>query len=1041
MSTQNGTLCTCGCCDDEALASLPELSNNPGLPALKYRVGTHGSFKEFMLSRFFRHEALGKLGTRSDDDHSVATIDAWATVLDVLSFYQERVINEGFLRTATERLSVLELARHIDYKLRPGVAASTHLAFTMNDAPGSPPSAILPAGTKVQSVPKQDELPQIFETSDELEARVVWNGLNVQTRKKHIPVFGERVIYLAGINTGLQLGDALLFIGDERSQSAGSERWDFRKVQQVIPDNAANHTKVTWAKGLGSAEFNIHPAGINFKVYALRQKAFVFGYNAPDFRLLSDTIKTRFIKSGLIAQYYSGKALATPIMTRTENTVNYTKNATLPTGIPSTNFSVRWSGVFLSKAQGAYTFITDADDGVRLWVNNQLLIDNWTDHPVAHDTGTIALQANTLYSIRLEYYQGGVDYVMVLSWSGPGLAQQVMPSDVFFNNENSDDWPDYNVAGISAAADKISLDALYPKIVEDSWIVAATSEYEEVYKVAGTEESARKAFSLSGKSTVLKLSGENLVEKFDTHVRDLVLYGQSEELAIAETPVDTWLNYGREVTLEQLMPDLPAEKTVILSGKRKRLRLLNPLNKKARDIEFKAYGTGALIRKLLPGDSLIVTAIPIPAAGLQTIYLRDDAGVEGYTQLLADEYAFAPSGKEDAEVSEVHEIESLLPNTNPTTVVLKELVANLYDPAATQLLANVAHATHGETKVETLGSGNGSKVFQQFQLKQKPLTFVSAPTANGIETTLEVRVNDILWSETSSFYEAGPRDKVYTTAIADDGTVTIQFGDGKTGARLPSGVENVRATYRVGIGLAGMVDAGQLSLLMTPQLGVNKVTNPLPASGADDPEPRDAARNNAPLTVLTLDRVISVRDYEDFTRGFAGIGKARADVLWRGERQVVYITIASSNKSPIDKQSDLYKNLVAAISTSGHTNNEVFIEDYKLITFSVKARIQIEPAYLFEQVKTAVIAALQTRFSFEMRVFGEGLTPAEVIATIQSVAGVVYTDLEAINGTDPAVQTSFRIPGNIARLSGNSILPAELLLIDDQQITITQILA
>ena len=69
---------------------------------------------------------------------------------DVLTFYQERIANESYLRTATERLSVLELARLIDYQLRPGVAASTYLAFTLEDAPGALGQA-LSLGTTAQS--------------------------------------------------------------------------------------------------------------------------------------------------------------------------------------------------------------------------------------------------------------------------------------------------------------------------------------------------------------------------------------------------------------------------------------------------------------------------------------------------------------------------------------------------------------------------------------------------------------------------------------------------------------------------------------------------------------------------------------------------------------------------------------------------------------------------------------------------------------------------------------------------------------------------
>src|SRR5207245_2838764 len=112
-----------------------------------------------------------------DDDFSIALLDAWAVVADVLTFYQERIANESWLRTATEPRSILELARLIGYEPRTGVAADAYLAFTMQDAAGAPESATLETGLKVQSVPGPGQKPQVFETSEEIEARPAWNAL------------------------------------------------------------------------------------------------------------------------------------------------------------------------------------------------------------------------------------------------------------------------------------------------------------------------------------------------------------------------------------------------------------------------------------------------------------------------------------------------------------------------------------------------------------------------------------------------------------------------------------------------------------------------------------------------------------------------------------------------------------------------------------------------------------------------------------------------------------------------------------------------
>src|SRR5215213_9647615 len=124
-----------------------------------------------LSSQAFR--VLAGLTTREPADTSLALLDAWAVVADVLTFYQERLANEGYLRTATERRSVLELARLIGYSPRPGVAATVYLAYTMEkDSVG-----VVPAGARAQSVPGPGEQPQSFETVEEIAARAEWNNL------------------------------------------------------------------------------------------------------------------------------------------------------------------------------------------------------------------------------------------------------------------------------------------------------------------------------------------------------------------------------------------------------------------------------------------------------------------------------------------------------------------------------------------------------------------------------------------------------------------------------------------------------------------------------------------------------------------------------------------------------------------------------------------------------------------------------------------------------------------------------------------------
>lgn len=259
-------------------APRPTLFNRPGLPELAYRVGTHPAFLRRMLAELPNQEIpdgpnrgsrpLASLTTRAGEDPAIALLDAWATVADVLTFYQERIANEGFLRTAAERRSVLELARAIGYELNPGVAAGTFLAFTVEDAPGAPGTATVPQGTRVQSIPGQEELPQTFETTEEIRAHAEWNALRPRLTKPQEVRQGMTQLRLAGAENLLQQGDGILVVGEERQRDPGSERWDFRILQDVTPRPEEGYTLVGWEKGLGG--FRSPPAAKDVEVFAFR---------------------------------------------------------------------------------------------------------------------------------------------------------------------------------------------------------------------------------------------------------------------------------------------------------------------------------------------------------------------------------------------------------------------------------------------------------------------------------------------------------------------------------------------------------------------------------------------------------------------------------------------------------------------------------------------------------------------------------------------------------------------------------------------------
>ena len=365
----------------------------------------------------------------------------------------------------------------------------------------------------------------------------------------------------------------------------------------------------------------------------------------------------------------------------------------------------------------------------------------------------------------------------------------------------------------------------------------------------------------------------------------------------------------------------------------------------------------------------------------------------------------------------------------------------LQDPYRRETLAiygNVARATHGETRTEILGSGDGSRCFQRFALKQTPLTYVSAATPSGSQTTLEVRVNDILWQEVPALFGLRPDDRVYVTRLAEDGTVNVEFGDGISGARLPTGTENVTARYRVGSGIGGLMAADQISLLMSRPLGLQGATNPASSSGAAGPEAPEQARQNSPLTVLTMERIVSLQDCEDFARAFAGIGKAQATLLWNGERQMVHITVAGADGAAIDPASELYQNLRAAIDAARHANHAIQVDSYRPLLFDTQGKILVDERYVAEDVIADVAAALVRGFSFEQRSFGQAVTKSDVLSVMQGVDGVVAVDLDFLYLTGGPKGLPSALLASRAHWELDVVVPAELLIVHAEGIVLTE---
>ena len=838
------------CCKDDGKPTRHQAS---GLGELSYRIGTWSSFRRAMIDRLSiqpvppddgsadASRPLAALTTRSTEDGSIALIDAWACACDVLTFYQERILNEGYLPTAVHDRSVREIARSIGYEPDPGVAATTSLAFTIDESYADG-YALVPAGLAVLSVPEDDELPQRFETSGELEAWADWNVLTPRTTQVHEVGIGTQELYLEGVDTRLEVGAAIVLVGDERaegSQADASERWDLRFVASVETADDATYTRIGLDRPLG--EGTTAPAQENARAVAFRDRAGLFGWNAPDVRVVSETIQ---------------------------------ENSEL----------VDYAGAASDKGGDSF------DPNKCTWRSFS---------PLSVDKTRVELDSKA-----------------------------------------------------------VDLDREYPSIVQGGWVLLQDSAEVELYAVERVVPASRTEFSLNAKVTRVYVDSDEHLGRFKRRKTAVLI--ESDELALAEKPNPDPIE-GTLVELNELVDHLPEGRKVLVSG---------------------------------------VTV--------------DDGELEVIETSIVD--------CTDADERTTLELADALPQLERDTV---------------EIYGNVVDATHGESvSEEVLGSGDSSASHQEFTLTQRPLTWVPS-VYGGSDSTLELRVGGILWERVDDLYDAGPRDRVYTLRLDADGNTVVGFGDGERGARLPTGVENVVATYRKGIGLDGEVAANQLQLLQSRPLGVLAVDNPRQATGAADADDYEDTRANAPLTVLTLDRLVALQDYEDYARAFPGIGKAKGVELWDGKRGFVHVTIASESGAELADSDATIESLVASYAQYQDPAHHAVVKGHVTKTFGVELDVLVDSAYEEESVKTAVAAAIEAAFSFAERDFGQVVAASEVVHVAQNVEGVVAVDLERLYRSDVTdVDDEPLLPAAAASWDGTETTKAELLVVDPDSIVI-----
>lgn len=139
---------------------------------------------------------------------------------------------------------------------------------------------------------------------------------------------------------------------------------------------------------------------------------------------------------GLSGAYYSDQLMTftnPPTLVRTDATVDFDWGTGGPdASVDPAFFTVMWTGSIQPQFNEIYTFYTTTDDGVRLWVNGQLIIDEWVDQPATQWSGSIALAAGQKYPVTMEYYQNTGNASAQLAWSSPSTPMAVVPQSQLY---------------------------------------------------------------------------------------------------------------------------------------------------------------------------------------------------------------------------------------------------------------------------------------------------------------------------------------------------------------------------------------------------------------------------------------------------------------------------------------------------------------------------------------------------------------------------------------------------------------------------------
>lgn len=326
------------------------------------------------------------------------------------------------------------------------------------------------------------------------------------------------------------------------------------------------------------------------------------------------------------------------------------------------------------------------------------------------------------------------------------------------------------------------------------------------------------------------------------------------------------------------------------------------------------------------------------------------------------------------------------------------------------LFGNLVDADEGKTLPETpIGSGDATLIFQNFKLPKAPLTYHIVPENTPSETPeVAISVNGREWKQVDSFFGRGKDEEIYIVREDGTGNSWVQFGDGKTGARLPTGVNNVTAVYRIGDGAYGPLKPDTKVQASAKLKNLDKIGMPSDATGGAPPEEGENARAAAPGKVQSLGRIVSLKDFESEAVAIPGVSSASAAWQLLDHIPAVVVTVLMETGRSAEVAA-VRETLNAYNRQRGAARHTVDVLLGKRMYVTATVQYGLKPTYRADLVEPVIRRALGVNFakatreedqtglfSLRRRRFGGREYASSIEGITNNVDGVLWAKVVAL---------------------------------------------